>query len=140
MDPGPLTSPRRGVVAVIVRGGRFLVIRRSQHVRAPGMHCFPGGAIEPGESEAEALCRELQEELGLVAIPVRRLWESVTPWNVALAWWLAEIDDQAVPDPNPLEVAAFQWLTVEEIRGLPELLASNLEFLAAWEERLHELR
>jgi 8-oxo-dGTP pyrophosphatase MutT (NUDIX family) len=125
--------PRRGVVAVILRGEQFLVIRRSQHVRAPGMHCFPGGAIEPGESEEEALCRELSEELDLSAQPLRRLWESVTPWNVALTWWLAGIDAQALPIPNPLEVESFHWLTAAEIRALPNLLASNLEFLEAWE-------
>ena len=125
--------PRRGVVAVILRGEQFLVIRRSQHVRAAGMHCFPGGAIEPGESEEEALRRELSEELALTTQPLRRLWQSVTPWNVHLAWWLAGIDVQALPIPNPLEVESFHWLNAAEIRALPNLLASNLEFLEAWE-------
>jgi len=50
------------VVAVILRGERFLVICRSQQVRAPGMYCFPGGGIEPGETEEQALRRELLEE------------------------------------------------------------------------------
>ena len=124
---------RQGVVAVIIQDGRFLVIRRSQHVRAPGMHCFPGGAIEAGESEPDALRRELHEELALAAAPLRRIWQSVTPWNVELAWWLAEIEPTANPQPNPLEVEAFHWLTAAEIRALPQLLASNLEFLDAWE-------
>jgi 8-oxo-dGTP diphosphatase len=123
----------RGVVAVVMRGDRFLVIRRSKHVRAPGMHCFPGGAIEPGESEAEAACREMREELSLSATAQRLIWRSVTPWNVELAWWLVEIDASAEPVANPLEVESFQWLTAAEIRRLPELLASNAEFLDAWE-------
>jgi 8-oxo-dGTP diphosphatase len=124
--------PRRGVVAVILREDRFLVIRRSQFVRAPGMHCFPGGAIEAGESEEQALCRELAEELALVAQPVRKIWESVTPWNVALAWWQASIAPEAVPQPNPQEVETFDWLTTEEILLLPDLLPSNAAFLDAW--------
>ena len=128
--------PRCGVVAVILRGEQFLVIRRSQHVRAPGMHCFPGGAIELGESEEAALRRELTEELALTAQPLRRIWESVTPWNVALSWWLAEIDAAAIPLSNPLEVESFEWLTPSQIRALPNLLASNLEFLEAWERGL----
>jgi 8-oxo-dGTP pyrophosphatase MutT (NUDIX family) len=126
-------SARQGVVAVILREGRFLVIRRSQHVRAPGMHCFPGGAIEAGESEPDALRRELHEELALAVAPLRRIWQSVTPWNVQLAWWLAEIEPTAAPRPNPQEVEAFHWLTATEIRALPQLLASNLEFLDVWE-------
>jgi 8-oxo-dGTP pyrophosphatase MutT (NUDIX family) len=126
-------APRRGVVAVVVRDERLLVIRRSQHVRAPGMHCFPGGAIEPGESEADALRRELREELALASQPVRLLWRSVTPWNVELAWWLAAIDPRTEPTPNPLEVEWWAWLLPVEIRALPKLLASNVEFLDAWE-------
>jgi 8-oxo-dGTP diphosphatase len=125
--------PRRGVVAVVIRGEMFLVIRRSQHVRAPGMHCFPGGTIEPGETEADAARRELLEELALEASPQRLLWRSVTPWNVELAWWLVEIDGAAQPAPNPLEVEAFDWLPASQIRCLPQLLASNLEFLDQWE-------
>jgi 8-oxo-dGTP pyrophosphatase MutT (NUDIX family) len=124
---------RRGVVAVVIQGGRFLVIRRSQQVRAPGMHCFPGGAIEPGETEEEAVRRELAEELSVEAVPRKPLWQSITPWNVELAWWLAEIDSAAIPRANPLEVEAFYWLTAEEIRNLPQLLPSNVEFLDAWE-------
>jgi 8-oxo-dGTP diphosphatase len=128
----PLAA-RRGVVAVVVRNNRFLVIRRSQHVRAPGMHCFPGGAIEPGESEIEALQREMLEELSLAAEPRQLIWRSVTPWNVHLTWFLAEIDPSAEPVPSPLEVESVAWLTAAEFRCLPEVLASNLEFLDAWE-------
>jgi len=124
---------RQGVVAVVIRGERFLVIRRSRHVRAPLMHCFPGGAIEPGEEEPAAVRRELLEELKLDAVPLRLIWRSTTPWNVALAWWLTEIDSAAVPVANPLEVESFVWLTAEEILRLSDLLASNSDFLAAWQ-------
>lgn len=118
---------------MVIRGDQFLVIRRSQHVRAPGMHCFPGGGIELGETEAEAVRREMLEELALVAAPLRLLWRSITPWGVQLAWWLAEIEADSVPVPNPLEVESFAWLPIAEIRSLPQLLTSNLEFLDAWE-------
>jgi hypothetical protein len=37
-DPG-----RRGAVAVVVRDGRMLVIRRARSVVAPLVYCFPGG-------------------------------------------------------------------------------------------------
>jgi 8-oxo-dGTP diphosphatase len=133
MDDASQLPRGRGVVAVVIRNQQLLVIRRSQQVRAPGMHCFPGGAIEPGESEADAVRREMLEELSLVTAPQRLLWRSVTPWNVELAWWLVEVDVAAEPIANPLEVESYQWLTAAEIRRLPQLLASNLEFLDAWE-------
>jgi len=125
-------SRLRGVVAVIICDGKFLVIRRSQFVRAPLMHCFPGGAIEATDAdEAAAVRRELLEELYIEVHPLRRIWQSVTPWNVELSWWLAELDPAAKPRPNPLEVESCCWLSAAEIRGLPQLLPSNLEFLDA---------
>lgn len=123
----------RGVVAVIQRGERLLVIRRSQHVRAPGTYCFPGGAVEVGETEPDALRREMQEELGCDVTPVRRIWRSCTAWQVDLAWWLAELDEGVELRPNSAEVESYQWLTVAELRELPQLLSSNREFLDRWE-------
>ena len=134
-----LPRPVRGVVAVVVRQSKLLVIERSQLVRAPGMFCFPGGAIEEGESEPAAILRELQEELSIVATAVRPLWTNVTPWGVSLSWWLATIEEDQIPLPNPAEVAAYRWLTVAEFRRLEKLLASNLEFLDAWERGEFEI-
>ena len=131
---------RRGVVAVVAREGRFLVIRRSRHVVAPLAYCFPGGGIEAAESETAALVREVHEELALRLQPIRRLWESVTPWNVHLAWWQAEIDVQATPVPNSSEVESVHWLTPTEMAGLPGLLESNLAFLDALNRGQIELR
>jgi 8-oxo-dGTP diphosphatase len=126
---------QRGVVAVVPRGNQLLVIRRSQYVRAPGAFCFPGGAVEEGEAESEALCREMREELGCDVVPLERLWRSVTAWQVALSWWLAELPPNAVLLPNPAEVESIHWLTVEELWELPQLLSSNRDFLVRWQER-----
>ncbi len=120
---------RRGAVAVIVRAERYLVIRRSQTVSAPGFYCFPGGGIEVGESESEAVIRELQEELGIVVAPIARVWRSVTPWRIDLAWWLAEMADDAIITPNPDEVESAHWFTAGEILELPKLLTTNREFI-----------
>lgn len=112
--------------------GRWLVIERSEQVRAPGCFCFPGGGIEPGESEEQALVRELQEELNVDSRPVRRLWRSRTSWNVELAWWHAQLltpPEQIIA--NPREVASFHWVEPNQIARLPKLLSSNHEFLAA---------
>jgi 8-oxo-dGTP pyrophosphatase MutT (NUDIX family) len=124
-------SARQGVVAVIVREGRFLVIRRSERVVAPLAYCFPGGGIEADESESQALIRELSEELGILVRPSRLLWRSRTPWHVELAWWLAEIDPEVEPVANPAEVHSFVWCRAEEMLTLEPLLESNRQFLAA---------
>ncbi len=122
---------RRGVIGVIVREGRLLVIRRSQTVIAPGLLCFPGGGIEAGESETAALVREMREELNVAVTPQRRLWTSITPWQISLAWWLTALDADAIPTPNPAEVASVHWHTPAEAAELPDLLPSNHDFLRA---------
>lgn len=124
-DPG-----RRGAVAICLReDGRMLVIRRARGVVAPGAYCFPGGAIEPGELEEDALRREFLEEINAAIRPIRRIWESRTPWKVHLAWWLGELEPGHAPVPNPAEVESIHWLSAGEMTALSDLLPSNREFL-----------
>lgn len=52
--------------------GRLLLIRRG-HAPSAGMWSVPGGRVEAGESEAEAVVRETAEETGLAVHPVRVL-------------------------------------------------------------------
>ncbi len=117
------------MVGIVQRDGRLLVIRRSKAVVAPLIYCFPGGGIENGESEEEALVREFREEIGVECRPLRRLWRCVTAWKVELAWWLGELPPGAVPAANPREVDSIHWMTPEEMARLPDLLESNREFL-----------
>jgi len=53
--------------AVIEEAGRFLVTRRQPGVHLEGYWEFPGGKCEAGETHAECLARELDEELGVEA-------------------------------------------------------------------------
>lgn len=131
MSPSASRSRQRGVVAVILQDAKFLVIRRSQLVRAPGAFCFPGGAIEGDETEPVALQRELREELEASIQTVRRIWQCSTPNGVELGWWQAVLDESRSLRPNPDEVESFHWLTASQILSLPQLLATNREFISA---------
>lgn len=135
LRPDPLSTPKRGVVAVIVRDEALLVIRRSAMVVAPGAYCFPGGAIEAGETEEQALVREAREELRAIVVPQRRIWTSVTSWGVELSWWRADLVEGAHPEPEPSEVESIQWCTPAEMLRLPGLLESNRQFLEALARR-----
>ena len=122
---------RHAVVAVIVRDGKFLMIKRSHRVRAPGKICFPGGSVEEGETLPEAMTRELKEELSLDGDPVREIWTSVAPSGTHLHWWLMRIDFEQEIQPDPHEVESFEWMTDREIFDLPDLLESNAKFFDA---------
>ena len=60
-------SVRLVVVALILRGREVLICQRRSDQPMALKWEFPGGKMEPGESAEEALARELDEELGIVA-------------------------------------------------------------------------
>lgn len=128
---------KRGVVAVASRGPHFLAIRRGLTVAAGGRVCFPGGHVEPGEAEHEAVVRECREELAAVVEPVACVHRSVTAWGTALAWWAVRLAEGDLV-PHPVEVAEILWLSLDEMLAEPTLLSGNREFLEAVREgRVH---
>ena len=122
---------REGVVVVVVRDGRFLMIKRAEGILAGGAWCFVGGGIEPGESQEAAVRREFFEEVGGVAQPVRKIWEfRRSDGKLLLHWWLAMLQSNSL-HPNSTEVAELRWCTPHDIAQLPDVLGSNTAFLDA---------
>jgi 8-oxo-dGTP diphosphatase len=119
-----------GVVAIVRRADLFLAIRRGATLRAGGRVCFPGGHIEPGEADHEAVVRECQEELAIAVEPRARVWQSVTAWGTALSWWTVAVSEPIQPVPHPVEVAEIFWLRLDELASHPDLLEGNREFLS----------
>jgi 8-oxo-dGTP diphosphatase len=58
---------KRVVGGLILQEGKLLVCQRTRHQTMPLKWEFPGGKIEEGEQPRDALRRELEEELGIVA-------------------------------------------------------------------------
>ncbi|MBI5865337.1 MAG: NUDIX domain-containing protein [Planctomycetes bacterium] len=131
------SNPKEGVVAVVFRQGRFLVIQRAAGILAGGAWCFVGGAIEPGETQEQALVREFREEVGGTVLPVQCVWrfESANG-RLRLFWWVAELPEGELT-PNPAEVAEIRWCTTDELLNLPNLLETNRHFVLS---RLPEIK
>ena len=137
--PHPEPHQKQAAVAIIRDGQSFLAIKRSATVRAPGMICFPGGGVEPGETIADALVREMQEELSIKVTPEKQVWQSHSVRGYELNWWHASIVEGELIRIEPREVESFQWMTAVEMLALPNLLDSNLEFFQALERGEFEL-
>ncbi|MFG2842139.1 NUDIX domain-containing protein [Kitasatospora sp. NPDC048296] len=111
------SEPRIVVGGALIHGGRVLAARRSAPAAVAGRWEFPGGKAEPGETEPQALERELLEELGVRARALRRLpgaW-TVRP-GLELRFWAAELLDG---EPRPLEDHdELRWLGPAELDGV----------------------
>ncbi|KLW07382.1 pyrimidine (deoxy)nucleoside triphosphate diphosphatase [Enterobacter hormaechei] len=59
------------VAAILENEGKILLAQRPEHADQPGMWEFAGGKVEAGETQPEALIRELREELGIEAVPAQ---------------------------------------------------------------------
>ncbi|MFN1130609.1 pyrimidine (deoxy)nucleoside triphosphate diphosphatase [Lelliottia nimipressuralis] len=59
------------VAAILEKDGKILLAQRPAQADQAGMWEFAGGKVEAGETQPEALIRELREELGIEALPVQ---------------------------------------------------------------------
>jgi len=100
------------VVAAVIRSGeKFLICRRPAHKARGLLWEFPGGKLEPGETHAEAIVRECQEELGVILAVEDVLTELVHEYPdviVHLTVFNTRIE-QGVP--QRIEHADLQWIT-----------------------------
>jgi 8-oxo-dGTP pyrophosphatase MutT (NUDIX family) len=122
---------------VVIRdgAGRILLVRHTE-----GRWQLPGGAVDPGETPAEAARRECMEEMGVVVEPERiagvyggREYR-VTYANGDEAAWVATIFEARIvdgePTPSDDETIDVGWFTRDELEALPQSDATRLTLRA----------
>lgn len=109
------------VVAGVMRDAhaRVLLAQRPKGKHLAGTWEFPGGKREPGETPAQALERELHEELGITVGPVRP-WLALTHRypELSVRLQLFTVDDWR-GEARGREGQALRWATAREMRRLP---------------------
>ena len=130
-----MIAPGVGCGAAILRDGRLLLVKRRC---APEAGCWnlPGGKVEFGESVAEAIKREIREEVGL-DITLERSLGYVEMIGVDRQHWVspiylatANIGEAANNEPDKLE--AVEWVA---LKAPPRPLAlAALQAIAALKE------
>ena len=101
------------VAAAIERDGRYLAARRTRPEDVAGRWEFPGGKVDPGESEEQALAREIREELGVeIAVGARIPGEWSLLDVLVLHLYVATLVEG---EPTPLDHHdALRWVSPEE--------------------------
>lgn len=104
--------------AIIEYQGKTLAVQRGEAMALPLKWEFPGGKMEPGESEIECLQREIREELGIEITPVQRL----TPvdyqypgFNICLIPYIATCEQASLQLKEHKE---YRWLSQSELTPL----------------------
>ncbi|GAA4614428.1 NUDIX domain-containing protein [Actinoallomurus liliacearum] len=113
--------------------GRLLLIRRG-HPPGEGMWSLPGGRAEAGESDADAVVREVAEETGLRVVPGPLVGsvDRAGPGGVTydIRDYRATVDGGALRAGDDARDA--RWVDAEELAALPTT-AGLIETLAAWD-------
>jgi 8-oxo-dGTP diphosphatase len=103
------------VSAAIAREGRYLITQRLEKAVLPLLWEFPGGKVEEGETDEQALKRELKWRLGIDAIVGERLAQSEQEYAhyiVELHLYRCELGPR---EPSPVHVRALRWVASAEL-------------------------
>lgn len=106
------------VAAVIVKDGFVLAGQRGPAMAMPGTWEFPGGKIEPGETEQESLVREIREELGATVQVGKHIVTTSYAYDfgtVNLSTYFSELVDSV---PTAGEHSELRWLKPCELLSL----------------------
>jgi 8-oxo-dGTP diphosphatase len=128
-----MTAPRtiRVVAAVLSREGRYLITQRRPSAALPLLWEFPGGRVEAGESDADALKREIRHRLD-VEVETGELISFVTHPYESYVVDLYLYDCRIVGgEPRARNVHSFEWVKSSEFE--------QYEFTPADEESMTQL-
>ncbi len=123
-----------GCVGAVVTDerGRLLMIKRG-HEPGAGLWSIPGGRIEPGETDAEALVREMLEETGLTVEPGRLLGRVRRPGRdgtvIDIRDYTATVTGGTLRPGD--DAADVRWVAAAELDSL-EITEGLIEALTGW--------
>jgi ADP-ribose pyrophosphatase YjhB (NUDIX family) len=118
------TRPFLAASAAIVRDGKLLIVQRARKP-ALGIHTFPGGVVEAGETLHEAVIRETMEETSIAVVPIalaghremirRDAQGRVERHFVIMSFACTWVSGEFAPSD---ELASGQWLRPQDLSGL----------------------
>ena len=112
------------VATALVRDGRVLTAQRTRPAVLAGLWELPGGRVEAGESEPDAVARECREELGAAVRATGRLGTDLPLDAAVLRVHTAELEPGS-PEPAALEHSGLRWVGRDELAGVDWVAADR---------------
>lgn len=103
------------VAGVLVAGAKLLVAQRNRPPELAGLWELPGGKVAPGETDEQALARELHEELGVGVTIGARLGTDVALSDAVTLRAYRVFSDDA---PQAHDHHALRWVGADELDAL----------------------
>ena len=121
------------VAAILEREGKILICRRRANQSHALQWEFPGGKVEPGETPAQALARELEEELGIAAASGDQIagYEFTYPGKSPIRLFFFRVNSYQGEPQN---------LIFQEMRWEPPSRLAEFDFVEGDHEFLRSLR
>lgn len=102
-------------VGVIVSNGEVFLTKRLDHVHQGGKWEFPGGKVEEGESVAQALHRELQEEIAIDVLSCMPLLEITHDYGDKCVKLEVFLVDNFQGEPTAQEGQEQDWFSISHL-------------------------
>jgi 8-oxo-dGTP diphosphatase len=105
------------VAAVIEQDGRFLITRRLSGTHLAGYWEFPGGKVHEGETQIQALEREMLEELNTGILNARRVFHTCHEYNdrsIEIHFYRVDL----TAEPHAMLGQHMRWIAREEFSAL----------------------
>lgn len=117
-------------VGVIVSNSYFFLTKRLEHVHQGGKWEFPGGKVEIDETVAEALHRELKEEIAIDVLSCQPLIEIAHDYGDKKVQLDVFIVDNYQGEPLAQEGQQEGWFTLAQLQEL-EFPQANKAIISA---------
>lgn len=132
-EKAPIPHKSIGVAVIWNEAGQVLIDRRPQDGLLGGLWEFPGGKMEPGETVAACIRREIREELGIEVEVGDRLISLDHAYSHFRVTLNVHHCRHLSGEPQPLACDAIRWVSLAELAHYP-FPAANVQIIEALQQ------